>query len=181
MMPMTFAAGLGPTLWFDGWAPSGAGSTFAACLGLFLLAALSRLLHAAFGALHVCRQDRSSRAISLQSENEKDDQDIPTVESASPFRGTSPSRRRRRVPFALSVDLGRGVLAFFTWGIGYFLMLAVVRLSVCLSRAAVPGSDARLFLLQMTYNAYYFVAILLGTAVGETLFGRMTHPAIEFH
>jgi hypothetical protein len=33
----------------------------------------------------------------------------------------------------------------------------------------------------MTYNPYYFVAILLGIGVGETLFGRLTHPALEFH
>jgi copper transporter 1 len=122
-MSMNFAAGLGPTLWFAGWAPSSAGSTFAACLGLFLLAAFSRLLHAVVGTLHVSRLQPSGRHFRLGTREKDDDE---ALESA---RSSTPPRKRLIPPFTLSVDLGRGVLAFFTWGIGYFLMLAVVRLS----------------------------------------------------
>jgi copper transporter 1 len=132
MMSASFVSGLGPTLWFAGWTPSSPGATFAACLGLFLLAAVSRLLNAVAGALHVSRlryspSSSSSARIRLEKQDDINDED----QTPAPLRRSA--RARLVPPFVLSVDLGRGVLSFFTWGIGYFLMLAVVRICFFLS------------------------------------------------
>jgi len=58
--------------------------------------------------------------------------------------------------FSLKPDLLRGLLEGLFSFIGYFLMLAV-----------------------MVMNAWFFIAIILGITVGETLFGRFAARGIE--
>ena len=62
----------------------------------------------------------------------------------------SAKRYIRDVPsFVPAIDIARGVVFAFYGFILYLLMLAV-----------------------MTYSAWYLIAILLGSGLGETLFGR---------
>ncbi|KAI5451296.1 hypothetical protein NCC49_001892 [Naganishia albida] len=63
---------------------------------------------------------------------------------------TDPSRRDRySIPFIWRNELARGGLTFVTRLLGYVLMLVA-----------------------MTFNIWFIIAVCLGAAVGETLFGR---------
>ncbi|MBW0496535.1 hypothetical protein O181_036250 [Austropuccinia psidii MF-1] len=68
----------------------------------------------------------------------------PIDSAASNIKVTKPT-----TPWNAQQDIPRGVLAALHASIGYFLMLAV-----------------------MTYNIYYFIAIILGYFCGEVIFGR---------
>lgn len=193
-MATTFTTALGSsTLWFNGWTPTSPGATFAASLGLALVAVLSRFLT----ALKVCaeiawhkslheRQLRAAhRTARLQQLEQRDDDpdkatpppqdraEVPAADSAdAPAYARTPSSAsigsvRAAVPvaiaaapaaassfpvsppFTLAVDLPRSLLFGFQAFLSYLLMLAV-----------------------MTYNAYFFIAILVGLIVGELAFGR---------
>ncbi|GAA5910099.1 hypothetical protein JCM8208_000955 [Rhodotorula glutinis] len=176
MMYTAFHTSLGSAnLWFDGWTPTSPAATFAACLGLFFLAILSRVL----AAVKVCAEaawstslahHRARRGpISLAADadadapvlNQDHDDDkasqleptpapsYPASTSASP---SSPSRFSTAVyspPFLLAVDLPRALLLGLQAFVAYLVMLAV-----------------------MSYNAYFFVAILVGLMAGELAVGR---------
>jgi len=178
--PMTsmigaFHAGLGDTLWFAGWTPTSAGSTFAASLGLFLLAVFSRLLGAVrraaeagwrqrafnllegtYGAtsnpLNSSRPRRES-STSTDSDNKATDSPIHRAHRWGP-QGSS----RFAGPFIPAHDIPRGVLQAFQSAISYFLMLAV-----------------------MTMNCWYFIVIILGIGVGEMAWGRFGAASANDH
>ncbi|GAA6028937.1 hypothetical protein JCM8097_001514 [Rhodosporidiobolus ruineniae] len=175
MMSTAFTTSLGAAnLWFSSWTPASAGATFGACLGLFFLAILSRFL----AAIRACaetawvqalRRERAlaSSASSTTSLTGKEGAvalpaDTPSLgksasrESSPPaFSATAPSPSSRPVqpplspPFILAIDMPRTLLFGFTSFVQYLLMLAV-----------------------MTFDAWFFIAILLGLMGGELCFGR---------
>ncbi|BGP02240.1 Copper transporter [Rhodotorula toruloides ATCC 204091] len=174
MMSTFFTTSLGSAnVWFSGWTPTTAGETFGACLGLFFLAVLSRFLSAVKACaevawLHSYQQqgrarrrngpialpdstpsppdtlDPSAAASNLQKETSRSSP-APSYPSSS----TSSREPLFSPPFSLAIDLPRSLLFGLQAFIAYLLMLAV-----------------------MTYNAYFFIAILLGLVAGEMAFGR---------
>jgi len=180
MMHTAFTTSLGSAnLWFQGWTPTSAAATFGAALGLFFLAVLSRVLaavkvcaEAAWAtslAHHAARQGRRG-PISLAADadagspalQDQDDDKASQLDPApapsyplstaaspsSPSRGPS-SPTLYSPPFLLAIDLPRALLFGLQAFVAYLVMLAV-----------------------MTYNVYFFVAILLGLMAGELAVGR---------
>lgn len=138
-------------LWFDTWTPTSAGATFGACLGLFFLAAFSRLLAVVSSAAESAWAQRAalvrsaatlSRSSSIDTLDGKDQAARPAVDAGA----------HRAPPFLLAVDFPRGVLFMFQGFVSYLLMLAV-----------------------MSYSASFFIAILVGLGAGEMAFGRFKH------
>ncbi|OAV96079.1 hypothetical protein PTTG_02104 [Puccinia triticina 1-1 BBBD Race 1] len=145
MMNTFFVAGT-PTmpLWFDGWTPSTGGATFGACFGLFVLTVAVKLLGALRHQAHLAWSMSKWHDSGLTTHNTIDKPSNNPTAQASSFRPTRPA-----VPWSAQRDVPRGILAALHVGLEYFLMLAV-----------------------MTYNVYFFVAIVLGHFVGEVAFGR---------
>ncbi|GAA5909909.1 hypothetical protein JCM5296_007437 [Sporobolomyces johnsonii] len=171
MMNTAFTTKLAASnLWFSTWTPTTAGSTFGACLGLFFLAILSRFLSAVKACAEVAwaqsiqREHRqrtqrppplssspssSSDATGLVKTLSADDPALaPSSPPATPSASAIPA-----LPFSpafhLSIDLPRALLFGLQSFIAYLLMLAV-----------------------MTFDAWFFIAILLGFMAGEVAFGR---------
>ncbi|KAH8926942.1 hypothetical protein BT69DRAFT_1258702 [Atractiella rhizophila] len=162
----------GDQLWFAGWIPTSAGTTFASAFGLALLAVFSRLLSAVRTQLdhqwavkgRVMRlqaiEASSGRASAVGLIDGAATQ-RKSAGSASVDSTTSDSREKTRAPsrltpFIAAHDIPRGLLQILQSGIGYLLMLAV-----------------------MMGNVWWFIAVLLGLGIGETLFGRFAH--VEDH
>lgn len=147
-MPMMsqFTASLptGP-LWFSGWQPSTAGTTFAACLGLFGLTLIVKMMGAFRHQASLPRKTQQWNDVSATSESINKIEDNSTI-AASEYQ------QRRTVPTWASHQISRGIVAGIHAGLEYFLMLAV-----------------------MSYNVYFFLAIVLGHLVGEVIFGRFGH------
>ncbi|EGG10054.1 uncharacterized protein MELLADRAFT_115525 [Melampsora larici-populina 98AG31] len=139
-----FTASLPMTpLWFNGWQPKSAGTTFAACLGLFGLAILHKLL----GAL----KHQANLAWSKAAHRKKPRSHLAGDDKSDTITGSLSKSAHHAVPWIPEHEIPRGILAAIHYGIGSFLMLAV-----------------------MTYNAYFFIAIILGVFAGEVAFGRWT-------
>ncbi|KAH9819704.1 Ctr copper transporter [Melampsora americana] len=140
----SFSASLPMTpLWFAGWQPKTAGTTFAACLGLFGLAILSKLLGALRHQAHLAWSKLQWEELNTNDQS-LDKSDKPDTVTESLKKGC-----RRTGPWTAEHDIPRGILAALHSGLDYFLMLAV-----------------------MTFNVYFFIAIILGLFSGEVGFGR---------
>ncbi|TNY17661.1 copper transporter [Rhodotorula diobovata] len=172
MMHTAFTASIGSAnLWFESWTPSSPAATFGACLGLFALAVLSRFLSAVkvcaeaawiTSVNHHAAQERRAGPIALSQpaspslDDSKaprpDDHQAPVPAFPSPLSADTARPRVQPLyspPFLLAVDLPRSLLFGLQALIAYLVMLAV-----------------------MTYNAWFFVAVLLGLVAGELAFGR---------
>ena len=176
------------TLWFNTWTPTSVGGTFGACLGLFFLGVVSRILAViSAGAAQawsdsLVLEGEARLALALASANAASSSTGHTIDHFGKARSdssssSSPDRSpptlskeharaasRREValapPFKMAHDLPRGVLFAFSSFVNYLLMLSV-----------------------MTYDVWFFVAVLLGLGVGETAFGRFApkHPHNSLH
>ncbi|PLW15301.1 hypothetical protein PCANC_18362 [Puccinia coronata f. sp. avenae] len=131
-------------LWFDGWTPANAGATFGACVGLFALTVAVKLLGALRHQAHLAWSMTKWHDSGLATHQTVDKADNAAQPPTGTFRTTRPA-----VHWGAQRDIPRGILAALHVGLEYFLMLAV-----------------------MTYNVYFFVAIILGHFVGEVVFGR---------
>ncbi|GAA5894077.1 hypothetical protein JCM6882_007978 [Rhodosporidiobolus microsporus] len=125
-----FTTSLGTsTLWFAGWTPSTALSTFGACVGLFLLAVLSRALTALQAYL-----ERRWTALLRQSSLPYEHGELDKVSSISV--GSSASSAP---PFRFAVELPRAVLFTVHAFVAYLLMLAVMTFNVFFLLAVLGG------------------------------------------
>lgn len=115
-----FTASLPSTpLWFSGWQPTTAGTTFAACLGLFGLTILTKLLgairHQANLAWSTTRWQETSSATQI----------LDKVENSSTMAGSAFLRSRTPVPWVAQHEVTRGLLAGFHAALDYFLMVSL--------------------------------------------------------
>ncbi|KAM0754610.1 Ctr copper transporter [Meredithblackwellia eburnea MCA 4105] len=193
-MMTSFTTQIGTTnLWFSTWTPTSPAATAGACIGLFLLAILSRIINAvSLSAQHAWSQRAALERITassssspeaeaeaeIEAEGEGEAGDgykldskapvpvpvpVSSAPNTNPTSTTSPTplllhqnqnqhhhhHHHQAPPFVLMIDLPRGLLFAFASFVQYLLMLAV-----------------------MTFNAWFFVAIVLGLGVGEMGFGR---------
>ena len=177
------------TLWFNSWTPTTAGSTFGACVGLFLLAVVSRVLavisagaaqawsdslvleREAHLALLLASANSASatsadKAFASSSSDESPDRSPHTLARSKEARLATgravPAAAGGAPPFRLAHDLPRGVLFALVAFVNYLLMLSV-----------------------MTYDVWFFVAVLLGLGTGECAVGRFApkhpHNALHLH
>lgn len=148
MMMNTFFVASTPNvpLWFSSWIPGSTGATVGACFGLFFLTVGVKLLGALRHQVHVAWSQTKWHDSGFPRQDTINKSENPAVAGNSSLRATKPP-----VPWSAQRDIPRGVLAGVHVALEYFLMLAV-----------------------MTYNVYYFVAIVLGHVVGEIAFGRWT-------
>jgi len=131
-------------LWFDGWTPANAGATFGACVGLFALTVAVKLLGALRHQAHLAWSMSKWHDSGIAAHNTVDKTENAGSPATASLRPTRPT-----APWAAQRDIPRGILAGLHAALEYFLMLAV-----------------------MTYNVYFFVAIVLGHFAGEVAFGR---------
>ncbi len=175
------------TLWFNSWTPTSVGGTFGACVGLFFLGVVSRILAVISAGAAQAWSDslvlerEAHLALALASANSASSSTGHSIDHLGKTRSastsSSPDRSppvlskedaraasRREValapPFKMAHDLPRGVLFAFSSFVNYLLMLSV-----------------------MTYDVWFFVAVLLGLGAGETAFGRFApkHPHNSLH
>jgi len=157
MVPfMHFQAG--SPIWFLEWMPTTTGAVVGASIGLFLLAIVERWLSAMRIVMEAWWRRRAESILAARF--------TPVPEESTAEKGcsglddgTTPSLRRSQSPRALpslrvspfiwSHDLSRGVMQAAQTALLFSLMLAI-----------------------MTYNGAYFIAIVVGSGVGEVLFGR---------
>jgi len=144
----------GDALWFTGWTPSSSGAIFGACFGLFLLSIAERLLN----LIRAIMDAEWARRTQKKRELDGGQEPLPST-SPDPREIASPPRYRSSRLLTTSlistavihIRIHRGILFALQSAIAYFLMLAV-----------------------MTYNASFFLSIVVGLGVGEVLFGRFT-------
>ena len=128
-------AGIGDTLWFDGWTPATAAATFGACVGLFFLASISRLLAAIRRSADVswriaalARRQAVYAATALDTPSLTKAASAGYVESQSSSVVVTPQRVAAAAPpFVAGYDIPRGVIQMVQAFISYLLMLACVR------------------------------------------------------
>jgi copper transporter 1 len=130
-------AGTGSLLWFDGWTPTSGGTTFAACLGLFLLAYFSRLLGAFRRGCDRAWAQRAAEVLAARygtrlqrafiADAESDEGEKLVASPASGFLVPRPHglSYRSSAPFIAAHDVPRGILQGLQTGISLFIMLAV--------------------------------------------------------
>lgn len=104
-------------LWFAGWQPKTAGTTFAACLGLFGLAILSKLLGALRHQAHLAWSKLQWEELNANDQT-LDKSDKPDTVTESLKKGC-----RRIGPWTPEHDIPRGILAALHSGLDYFLMV----------------------------------------------------------
>ncbi|KAG8985650.1 hypothetical protein FRB90_004529 [Tulasnella sp. 427] len=168
VMYLHFNTPFADTLWFKGWTPGSKGALVGACIGLFILALIERLLAAMRGVMEAWWRKktdailvrsfsarpnselRSSTADQSSIEQKGDSLDHAESAASPVVRGAPRTAIRRMIPpFIPTHELTRAVLHVSQAFVGYALMLAV-----------------------MTFNASYIVSILVGAFTGELLFGR---------
>ena len=127
-------AAVGDTLWFDGWTPTSAGATFGACVGLFFIAAISRLLAAIRRSADVswriaalARRQAVYAATALDTPSLTKAASAGYVESQSSSVVVTPQRVAAAAPpFVAGYDIPRGIMQMVQAFMSYLLMLAYV-------------------------------------------------------
>ncbi|KAG0151968.1 hypothetical protein CROQUDRAFT_129758 [Cronartium quercuum f. sp. fusiforme G11] len=132
-------------LWFASWQPTTAGTTFAACLGLFGLAVLSKLLGVLRHQANMAWSMVQWQELTTVADTFDKAPEVPNNTIQRQIR----SNARHVPPWVAEHEIPRGILAGLHAGLEYFLMLAV-----------------------MSFNVYFFIAIVFGIFAGEVGFGR---------
>ncbi|KAI0067877.1 hypothetical protein BV25DRAFT_1794431 [Artomyces pyxidatus] len=162
----------GDNLFFKSWAPSSAGAVVGACIGLFVLALLERLVFAGRGVMEAHWRQRlmamtrnlprdSAEAVyasgvGKDAKVQEFEVDEEPVLEKDPGQRVNGRRARMIAPFVASHDITRGVLYALQALLAYALMLAV-----------------------MTFQAAYIITIILGLGIGEVMFGRFASLRIS--
>ncbi|KAK7692768.1 hypothetical protein QCA50_004401 [Cerrena zonata] len=154
----------GDNLLFKSWRPSSVGALTGACIGLILLAVLDRWMAAVRGLLEV-RWEQHALAVMYNSNLLRGDGACCDMEAEElEFKGSSlqgPAAiyaPRSLPPFIPSHDLARGLLFALQVLLHYLLMLSV-----------------------MTFQAAYFISVVVGLGIGEVFFGRMGMRSSHVH
>ncbi|TFK77222.1 hypothetical protein BDN72DRAFT_33124 [Pluteus cervinus] len=136
----------GDTLWFQGWVPQSAGATVGAFIGLFLLAIGERWVGSVRSMSEKAWAGRIQRIMTnrLNASADGKDQVPPQATGLRSLFST-----QNTPPFILAHDGPRAFLHLVQTTLGYLCMLAI-----------------------MTFNVWFLLAVVLGSAVGELLFGR---------
>ncbi|PWN22022.1 hypothetical protein BCV69DRAFT_162590 [Microstroma glucosiphilum] len=145
-----------PSLWLSAFTPTSPGAVAAACLALAVLACAYRLLNALERLLVRGWTEQALKRDRVREERRIRGGGRNTLPQGSEDDGTMDReqggrrRRKRGGPgWWAEVGVPRGLYQVLLSGVGYLLMLSV-----------------------MTFNVYYFISILLGLGLGESLFGR---------
>ncbi|KAI0824132.1 Ctr copper transporter [Trametes gibbosa] len=154
----------GDNLLFETWHPSSKGAIAGACVGLAVFALFERWVNAMRGAAEA-HWDRKTLALMFDRTTQPScpSPDTPVDIKASgsveevkvgdlkPLESPARQRRSSRTipPFIPAHDIPRGVLYAFQALLTYALMLVV-----------------------MTFQAAFIISIVVGSAIGEVLFGR---------
>jgi len=176
MMIPYFHFTLGDPIFIASWRPTSAGALAGACIGLVVLCLFERWLaavrnvfnkqwhHRAFDLTANRDSFVTSQRIASSSKIDSTEviqpvengvqeinkqQSTPPVSTVLQFR-TVKSRSRTIPPFIAAHDVPRGILYAAQMLVLYLLMLAI-----------------------MTFQAAYFISIILGLGIGETIFGRV--------
>ncbi|KDQ30566.1 hypothetical protein PLEOSDRAFT_1088433 [Pleurotus ostreatus PC15] len=159
MIPWLHFAG-GDNLFFESWRPTSPGAIAGACIGLFILAIIDRWMAAVRRLMEAYWRRRALLVTAERTQapllagDAKDDAFASVEAAPAPQELSSRSRhlrvRRTIAPFIAMHDLPRGALFAIQSLLMYTLMLAV-----------------------MTFHAGYLIAIIVGLAIGEVLFGRL--------
>ncbi|SGY61851.1 BQ5605_C007g04612 [Microbotryum silenes-dioicae] len=184
-------------LWFDGWIPTSSASTARACIGLALLAILSRFLAAVRTSCEANWTQSILRQRMAQHQPLVDAtllNTVPTMPSGRSDRGAAsdPSDKAQAsnrselgdllhkfhsspAPFTPSIDLPRTVIFTVSYR-DYALYVTSPRTGIEFLVFRTTQLQAfigyLLMLAIMTYSAWFFISILSGLALGELLFGR---------
>ncbi|KAH8100551.1 Ctr copper transporter family-domain-containing protein [Cristinia sonorae] len=150
----------GDNLFFKSWHPSSGGAIAGACVALVALALVERWVSGMRGSLESYWRQKTLAAMTGRSHTyppaatspAKDEVEVDTSNLPAHAPAAAHNAKRTRIipPFIASHDLPRGVAFALQSLLAYLLMLAV-----------------------MTFQAAYFIAIVVGLGIGEMLFGRM--------
>jgi len=163
MMTPFFHFTPGDHLFFKEWVPRSDGAVAGACILLFVLAVLERLLCAVRSTFekYWAGQTRATAASSTSSmDGEKhavEEGDAHRIPPAAPSLGRLLAGRALP-PFIPRHDIPRGLFQFLQSFLGYALMLAV-----------------------MTFRTDFFICIVAGHTLGEVAFGRFGGHGAHTH
>lgn len=118
MSEFTASLPTGP-LWFSGWQPRSAGTTFVACLGLFGLTIIVKMIGAIRHQVSLSRKTHQWPDVSVAFGT------LNKVEDNSTIAGSEYQQRRLVPPWA-SNPMTKGVLAGIHAGLEYFLMVRIL-------------------------------------------------------
>ncbi|KAG8907767.1 hypothetical protein FRB99_002266 [Tulasnella sp. 403] len=123
-------------LWFKAWQPTSNGAIVGACIGLFLLAVVERMVSGMQGVMELWWRRKTEAILVRRLQRQPSPRMSSSLEKtgitgADDEQNAPPPVTIRRVlpPFILSHDLTRAAVRVFHAAIGYALMLAVMQVS----------------------------------------------------
>jgi len=152
MIPWLHFAG-GDNLLFKSLHPSSRGAIAGACIVLIIIAVFERWVAAMRGSLEAHWRQRALAMIEDYNTPGIDDKEKTTeagIRTISRTNSPSSSHARWTQPFIAAHDIPRGAVYALQVLLGYTLMLAI-----------------------MTFQAAYLISIIIGSGLGEVLFGKI--------
>jgi len=163
---------LGDAILFREWVPMSGGASFGACVGLVVLAMVDRLLAAFSG---IMRGWWARNAIDRTLATTQQLTSSASEDSGENLKSETPSRAvTGKAPGAVS-DLDRpvpGAVPFLRHHLNFHTFVPGHDITRGILHAIQAAIGFALMLSVMTFDAAYFISVVLGLGVGEVLFGR---------